>query len=128
MNKLALLAAALLLTACGGGGEGGAGDRPGGTSGAATGPADAQVVTVVSTDELTFEPATVQAKVGKLALTHRNGGTIPHSLVFEDKALGGTEVLPGGEEQVLQLTFSKPGTYDFVCSIHSGQEGQVVVS
>ena len=126
MNKPVLMLAALLLTACGGGGGGG--DRDGETSVDATGPAAAQVATVVSNDQIEFEPATVNAKVGTLKLTHRNGGSIPHNLVFEDKALGGTEVLTGGKEEVLTLTFDKPGTYDFVCTIHSGQDGEVVVS
>lgn len=128
MHKPALVLTALLLAACGGGGGGGGGDGAGGAAVDATGPAQAQVVTVVSTDRITFEPATVHAKVGKLALTHRNGGGVPHSLVFTDKALGGTEVLTGGKEEVLQLTFTKAGTYDFFCSVHSGQDGKVVVS
>ena len=126
MNKPVLMLAALLLTACGGGGGGG--DRDGETSVDATGPAHAQVATVVSNDQIEFEPATINAKVGRMKLTHRNGGSIPHNLVFEDQALGGTEVLTGGKEEVLTLTFTKPGTYDFVCTIHSGQDGEVVVS
>ena len=128
MNRLlraTLLAAVLALTACGGGGTE---DREGEGSLTATGPADAQVATVVSNDQIEFEPATVNAKVGKLTLTHRNGGSIPHNLVFEDDELGGTETLTGGKEEAITLTFSEPGTYDFVCTLHSGQDGQVVVS
>ena len=124
MTKPALLLAVLLLTACGGGGS----EREGETALDATGPADAQVVTVLSNDKIEFEPDTVRAKVGTLRLTHRNSGQVPHNLVFEDKALGGTEVLPGGKEETLVLTFDEPGTYDFVCTIHSGQDGRVVVS
>jgi plastocyanin len=124
-----LVPALLLLPACGGGDEpaAGGGDRSGETAVTAEGPADAQTVTVVSNDEIEFEPDTVQAQVGVLRLTHRNGGSIPHNLVFEDDALGGTETLSGGKQEVLTLTFSKPGTYDFVCTIHSGQDGRVVV-
>jgi plastocyanin len=125
LPRAALLAAALLLTACGGGGNEG---ESGETAVTATGPADAQVVTVVSNDKLEFEPATVNAKVGTLALTHRNGGSIPHNLVFDDKGLGGTETLTEGKEETLTLTFKNAGTYDFVCTIHSGQDGKVVVS
>lgn len=124
LTRAALLTAVLALTACGGGG----GDRAGETSVAATGPADAQVVEVVSNDQIEFEPATVEAKVGTLTLTHRNGGSIPHNLVFEDDELGGTETLTGGKEEAITLTFDEPGTYDFVCTLHSGQEGKVVVS
>ncbi len=129
--RAALLGTALALTACaggGGGGGGGGGDREGETSVDATGPADAQVATVISNDQIEFEPATVNAKVGTLRLTHRNGGSIPHNLVFGDDALGGTETLTGGKEETLTLTLKEPGTYDFVCTIHSGQDGKVVVS
>ena len=122
----ALLSAALVLSGCGGGGGGG--DRDSETAVDATGPADAQVVTVLSNDQIEFEPDTVNAQVGTLTLTHRNGGSIPHNLVFEDDALGGTETLAGGKEEALRLTFRTPGTYDFVCTIHSGQDGRVVVS
>jgi plastocyanin len=117
------LALALLLTGCAG-----SDDRSAGTAVDATGPADAQTVTVLSNDRIEFEPATVRAKVGVLDLTHRNGGDVPHNLVFESDDLGGTETLPGGTSETLRLTFSKPGTYDFVCTIHSGQDGKVVVS
>lgn len=124
LTRAALLAAAVVLSACGGGSEG----ESGGTAVTAGGPPDAQVVTVESNDRLEFAPATVNAKVGTLTLTHRNGGAIPHNLVFADKALGGTQTLTEGKEEAITLTFTRPGTYDFVCTIHSGQEGKVVVS
>lgn len=124
-----LLAATVLLTSCGGGGGAGAGGgSESGTSIDATGAADAQTVTVESNDKLEFEPATVRAKVGVLTLIHRNAGEIPHNLTFEDDALGATETIGGGQEETLRVTFSKPGTYTFVCTIHSGQAGKVVVS
>lgn len=132
-----LLTAAVLLTSCGGdggagadGGAGGAGGngRDTGTSVEATGAADAQTVTVDSNDRLEFEPATVRARVGTLTLIHRNAGQIPHNLTFEDDALGATETIGGGKQESLTVTFSKPGTYTFVCTIHSGQQGKVVVS
>jgi plastocyanin len=124
LTRAALLTAALVLTACGGGDEGGSGE----TATTATGPADAQVATVVSNAQIEFEPATVNAKVGTLKLTHRVEGAIPHNLVFGDASLGGTETLTEGKEETLTLTFAEPGTYDFVCTIHSGQDGKVVIS
>ena len=128
LTRAALLATALVLTSCGGGDGGGDGGGSGEAGVTATGPADAQVVTVESNDQIEFAPATVNAKVGTLTLTHRNGGSIPHNLVFDDKSLGGTETLTEGKEEALTLTFKEPGTYDFVCTIHSGQDGKVVVS
>ena len=120
--RQALLLGVLALAACGGGS-----DREGETAVDASGPADAQTVTVVSNDRIEFEPDTVRAQVGVLVLTHRNGGSVPHNLVFEDESLGGTKTLKEGQEEQLRLTFSQAGTYDFVCTIHSGQDGKVVV-
>ena len=57
---LVTVLAAGALAACGGGGSDGAGDA----AVAATGPADAQVVTVFGTDGLDFEPATVEREAG----------------------------------------------------------------
>ena len=121
-----LLGAALALTACGGGG-----DEPGEPNGGtvrAEGPADAQTATVVSVDGLTYDPGTVEAVVGTLELTHRNASKVPHDLTFEDEAYGVVDAVTGGQSKAITLTFSEPGTYVFVCTYHSGQVGQVVVS
>lgn len=121
----ALLGAALALTACGGGEA--AGEPNGGTV-QAQGPADAQTATVVSVDGLEYDPGTVEAVVGTLELTHRNASDVPHNLTFDDDALGAIDTVTGGESKAITLTFSEPGTYSFVCTFHSGQVGQVVVS
>ncbi len=123
---LLLGALTLALAACGGGGGGN--ERAAGTEVAAPGPADRQTATVVSNDELRFDPGVVRAKVGTLVLTHRNSGKIPHNLVFDDKQLGAIGTVTGGQEKSITLTFTEPGTYDFVCTFHSGQTGRVVVS
>ena len=127
MNRAApLLIATLLLTGCGGSGD--APDRSADTSVQAAGEPDRQTATVVSNDELRFDPGIVQARVGTLELTHRNAGQIPHNLVFDDAALGAIDTVTGGQDKSITLTFSEPGTYDFVCTFHSGQDGKVVVS
>jgi len=122
----ALLGAALALTACGGGDDG-PGEPNGGTV-QAEGPADAQTATVVSVDGLKYDPGTVEAVVGTLELTHRNASDVPHNLTFDDDALGAIDTVTGGQSKAITLTFSEPGTYVFVCTFHSGQVGQVVVS
>lgn len=119
-----VLAGALALTACGGGGGN---DRAATTVVQATGPADRQTATVVSNDELRYDPGIVEAQVGTLVLTHRNGGRIPHNLVFDDRSLGAIDTVREGQEKSITLTFTEPGTYDFVCTFHSGQTGKVVV-
>ena len=120
----AAAAAVVLLAGCGGGG--GADRGPGGTV-RAEGPPDAQTATVVSNDDLRYDPGIVQASPGTLTLTHRNGGKVPHNLVFSDDSLGAIDTVTEGQSKSITLTFSEPGTYDFVCTFHSGQVGEVVV-
>lgn len=123
-RSVLLLLGVLVLAACGGGGGS---SRAATETVQATGPADRQTATVVSNDKLRFDPGIVEAQVGTLVLTHRNGGRIPHNLVFDDKSLGAIDTVNGGREKSITLTISEPGTYDFVCTFHSGQTGKVVV-
>lgn len=117
----------LLLAACGSGGTSDRGDEAG-ASGTTTGAADAQAVTVGMTDSLTFNPSTVEARVGTVALTVTNLGNIPHNLEFDDKALGKTGTVDGKATEPLKVVFSKAGTFTFVCTFHGGMTGKVVVS
>jgi plastocyanin len=126
-RRAGLLVAVLLLAACGGGGGARAERGPGATV-QASGPPEAQVATVVSNDALRFDPGIVQARVGTLTLTHRNGGQVPHDLAFEDDSLGAIDTVTAGQAKSIELTFTVPGEYDFVCTFHSGQTGKVVVS
>ena len=118
-----LLLPAVVLAGCGGGGT------TASTADAvtATGPPDAQTATVVGNTRLKFVPETVQAKVGALALTMTIQGGVPHNLVFDQAGLGTPiPTIPSGSS-TQTYTFTKPGTYSFVCTIHSGMIGQVIV-
>ena len=115
------------LAGCGGSDDGGP-DRSATTTVQAEGPPERQTATVVSNDELRYDPGIVEAQVGTLVLTHRNSGRIPHNLVFDDSSLGRIDTVDGGEAKSITLTFSEPGTYDFVCTFHTGQDGKVVIS
>jgi plastocyanin len=126
-RRAGLLVVVLLLAACGGGGDERADRGPGATV-QASGPPEAQEATVVSNDRFRYDPGVVQARVGTLTLTHRNGGQVPHDLVFEDDELGAIDTVTAGQAKSIELTFSTPGEYDFVCTFHSGQTGKVVVS
>ena len=121
---LVLVLPCLLLAGCGGQSD----SEPAAGTGTGTtdGPADAQTFTIRGTDADAFSPATVQAKVGTVTLTLKNGG-VPHNLVFEDKALPGIAAVSGAATKSTVLTFSRVGTYRFVCAIHPGMAGKVVV-
>jgi plastocyanin len=99
---------------------------PGTGTGTAEGPAEAQTFLLHGNDRDQFVPATVDAKVGKLTLTLQNGG-VPHNVTFAEKALTGISAVSGSATKSTVLTFDKAGTYDFVCTIHPGMSGKVVV-
>jgi plastocyanin len=116
--------ACVLVAGCGG--ESDSEPAAGTGTGTTQGPATAQTFTIRGTDADAFEPATVEAKVGTLTLTLKNGG-VPHNLVFEDKALPGIAAVSGAASRSAVLTFRQSGTYRFVCTIHPGMAGKVVV-
>lgn len=120
---LTVLAAGALVS-CGGGSS----TPSAGEGAAASGPPDAQTVTIDSTDRLEFVPATVNAKVGTLTITLDNSGQVSHNLVFDDAALPAIGTVTGGKQLSATYTFTQPGTYDFVCTFHNGMDGQVIVS
>lgn len=119
------LLSVLALAACGGGS--GAAEQAG-PGVAASGPAQAQTVTVRGNQQLKFEPATVTAHVGVLRLTFALDGSTPHNLEFEDATVGAPIPVVTGAPVTGVYTFRQKGTYGFVCTLHPGMKGKVVVS
>lgn len=128
MQRLPLVLTGLALTGllAGCGGESDSQPAPGTGTGTAAGPADAQTFTIRGTDADAFDPATVEAKPGRLRLTLGVGG-VPHNLVFDDKALPGISVVSSGVTKSTVLTFDRAGTYTFACTLHPGMSGRLVV-
>jgi plastocyanin len=92
---------------------------------------DAVEVTVgtASGDGTAFVPAEVTVDEGRpVTMTFRNGSTVPHNLVFTTGITAATRTIvePGASEQ-LSLTLPAPGSYRFVCTIHAGMAGALVV-
>jgi plastocyanin len=128
---LAVLVLPLALSACGGGGDAKGGGGPNSSAGgtvAAQGPADAQTATVAGTRKLTFSPSTVTAAPGTLKLTLKNDDGVPHDLQFADAALGKDIPVVSSGSSTGTFHFPKAGRYSFVCTLHPGMEGAVVVS
>jgi plastocyanin len=99
----------------------------GGGVGTAAGPPGQQTFTIHGTDRQQFSPQTVQAKVGTLTLTLQNGG-VPHDLTFKTPGLPGISVVSGSATKSTTLHLTAPGTYVFLCTIHPGMDGKLVVS
>ena len=124
----AALAALLLVAACGGGGGSKGGDLKVTGTVMAAGDPSAQTASLDMKDDLTFTPNVVNAKVGTLNLAVANAGRVPHNLVFDDPGLGKTDTVRGHATATLTVKLTKAGTFRFVCTFHSGMDGQVVVS
>jgi len=94
-------------------------------------PADAVELTV-GTDSgtaLLFEPGDLTVPAGgEVVLTFENQSTMPHNLTFQApiSAATATIVDPGAAETI---TFTAPaaGEYVFVCTLHPGMEGTLIV-
>ena len=122
------LASALVLAACGGddavddSAETGAAvvdetveTNGNGTAEPADGPAPDTATVVV--DGFAFEPAEVRIAAG---------GTVTWDFVETNHTvvIDGVTLSPGGETSI---TFDTPGTYPYVCGLHSTMRGTVVV-
>jgi plastocyanin len=71
-----------------------------------------------------FEPDTVEAGVGE-AITWTNEDGVPHSAVVSGAGCG-TATLRQGDSG--SLVFTAPGTYDYVCGIHSNMTATIVIA
>jgi plastocyanin len=90
---------------------------------AAAGKPDAMGEAAVTIEGFAFEPATVEAKVGQ-KITWENHDPAEHTVTGED---GGFDsgTLAGGA--AFAATFDAPGEYRYICTLHPGMKGTVVV-
>ena len=77
----------------------------------------------VKIDNFSFGPTTLTVAAGT-TVTWTNRDDIPHTVVSDDKIFK-SKVLDTDEK--FSFTFSKPGTYEYFCSIHPKMTGKVVV-
>jgi plastocyanin len=136
-----LVAAIFAISACGGGtspsstpttappsaSEGPTGSGP--NSGAPSGET-VQITIGTDTDAgLKFDPAELTVKAGAdVRVTFENRASVPHNLTFQapiDIATS-TVVAPGTSETV-QFTAPAAGEYAFVCTLHPGMGGKLIV-
>jgi plastocyanin len=78
--------------------------------------------TVEMTDELTFAPARISVAPGQ-TITWRNGGEVPHDVV----ARGIRSPLVRGGEEWSAPAPEATGELAYVCSLHPGMQGVIVV-
>lgn len=77
----------------------------------------------VKIDNFSFGPTALTVPAGT-TVTWTNRDDIPHTVVSDDKVFK-SKVLDTDEK--FSYTFTKPGTYNYFCSIHPKMTGKVVV-
>lgn len=125
-KRLALLASALVvgLAAAGCGGGDGSGDKGGGSLDSSGGKSGQ-----VSMKGLSFEPADLKVKVGETVkwvndddAGHDVTGTGGPGGKFKSGAPGGLQ-----KGDTFEHKFTKPGTVQYVCTVHSNMKGKIEI-
>jgi len=82
---------------------------------------------VNETDELKFQPTTASAKVGDV-VEWINTGTAVHNVIFDNRAVPGSESMNEGD--TFEIKFTKPGTYSYLCKFHeaNNMRGTITVT
>jgi plastocyanin len=103
----------------GGGGDdgGGGGDDDGGGGGGGG-------ATEVSMEGIAFQPAEVTVSAGD-TVNWVNNDTVGHDVTADSFSSGEPGAMANGDE--FEHTFEEAGTFDYVCTVHPGMEGSVVV-
>jgi plastocyanin len=79
--------------------------------------------TEVRIDNFSFAPQTVTVSVGT-TVHWTNRDDIPHTVASEDKSFRSKAL---DTDDGFTYTFTKPGTYNYFCSLHPRMTGKVVV-
>ena len=68
-----------------------------------------------------FEPAVLRVTPGTTVTWVWDDGSVPHNVTFDDV---GSDTRSEG---MWTRTFTDPGTFDYVCTLHGGMTGTVTV-
>ena len=78
---------------------------------------------IVSMDHSTFIPSEITVAPGT-TVTWVNVETMPHTVVDLNKAFRSKTLVKDG---TFSFTFTTPGDFDYLCSIHPNMKGKVIV-
>jgi amicyanin len=87
-------------------------------------PAAPQAANAVSINNFKFDPATITVPVGT-TVTWTNQDEEPHTVAAKDGSFHSAGL---DTHATYSFTFTNPGTYDYICSIHPFMTGTVVVT
>jgi amicyanin len=100
------------------------GSAPATAGSSATAPAAPVGSNAVAVDNFKFDPATLTVPVGS-TVTWTNKDEEPHTIAAKDGSFHSPTLDTKG---TYSFTFTKPGSYDYICSIHPFMTGTVVVT
>src|ERR1700683_5549947 len=78
----------------------------------------------VKIDNFSFGPETLAVAAGT-TVTWTNNDDVPHTVVSDDKTTFRSKALD--TDGKFSYTFTKPGTYNYFCSVHPKMTAKVVV-
>jgi plastocyanin len=78
----------------------------------------------VKIDNFSFGPQTLTVAAGT-TVTWKNNDDVPHTVVSDDKTTFRSKALDTDDK--FSYTFTKPGTYNYFCSVHPKMIAKVVV-
>ena len=100
-----------------GGGNAVATTEPGGSTIPPTGSATVEIRDFAfNPPELTVQPGTV--------VTWTNGDSVAHTVQADDGSFASSELDTGA---TFSFTFNEPGTFPYICGIHTSMHGTIVV-
>lgn len=124
MRRVAVVALPLLIVGVAGCGSG-ASTRSGSTS-SHSASAAARNTIEVTMKNIAFNPGTVHAKVGQ-TITWTNQDDAPHNVTYvSGPRFASSETFTQGRSFTLRLT--APGTIRYLCTIHPGMDGTIIVT
>lgn len=100
---------------------------PSTAAGDASSPAASQpaaATSAVTIQNFAFAPATLTVKAGA-TVTWSNQDAPAHSVKWDDGSTGSPHLATGA---TYSRTFATPGTYTYVCGIHSSMKGVIIVN
>jgi len=77
----------------------------------------------VTIDNFSFGPTTLTVTAGT-SVTWKNNDDVPHTVVSDDKVFRSKAL---DTDDKFSYAFTKPGTYNYFCSIHPKMTAKVVV-
>lgn len=86
----------------------------------AEGATDGDAVTIVG---FSFDPGTISAEVGDTVVWSNEDGP-RHNVTADDDSFASDNLAEG---ETFSHTFDEPGTFDYVCTLHSGMSGTIEV-